>query len=84
MKRMNDRWTRSAGLALLMGLGWAVAGPARAQDAAGDAPRTGLIADLPMDVRMFPTAKEYAVTYGLTSGRRERVATRRIEKATRA
>ncbi len=59
MKRMNDRWTRSAGLALLMGLGWAVAGPARAQDAAGDAPRTGLIADLPMDVRMFPTAKEY-------------------------
>ena len=44
---------------LLLGLGWAATGKVSAQDAAESPPRTGLIADLPLDVRLFPTPKEY-------------------------
>ncbi|NLE42580.1 MAG: hypothetical protein GX615_12220, partial [Lentisphaerae bacterium] len=44
---------------LMLGLGWTATKPTFAQDAAGSAPRTGLIADLPLDAKMFPTPKDY-------------------------
>ncbi len=56
---MNHRTMLKTGMILMLGLGWTATKPTFAQDAAGSAPRTGLIADLPLDAKMFPTPKDY-------------------------